>query len=325
MEKGTDFVLVTIIASSGSSPRRAGSRMLVLPDGTALGTIGGGSVEYQASQHAFQVLRKKISALKTYTLRPDEAADLGMICGGEVTVYFQYVSHDNTDFFYLCSELLKDWDKNRQSWLFLDITHETSWRAGFYGSSGTLCSLDIKDSSPLLKAKAVLTELDGHRYYCEPVQRAGAVYIFGGGHVAQSLVPVLSHLNFSCIVFDDRENFANPQVFPDADTCIVGDFEHISDYITIEPEDYVCIMSRAHQYDYLIQKQILDTPACYIGVMGSRRKSASIHEKLLQDGFTEEQLARFKTPIGLPIKAETPAEIAISIAGELIEIRANQL
>lgn len=323
MEEKTDFVFVTIIASSGSSPRGVGSKMLVLPDGNTYGTIGGGNVEYLAGKYALEVLQKKTSAAKGYKLHPNEAADLGMICGGDVHVYFQYISYENESFFQLCRRLLEDWDKNKNSWLILDITDETAWEAGFYGSFSGLCGMAITDVTSLLKTNAVQTEQNNRRYYCEPIQRAGIVYIFGGGHVAQSLVPVLSRLNFPCIVFDDRKAFSNSDVFPDAVACITGDFEDLLTLTDIQPEDYVCIMSRGHQYDYLIQKQVLSTPARYIGVMGSRRKSAAIREKLLNDGFTEEQTTRFKTPIGLSIKAETPAEIAVSIAGELIEVRAG--
>lgn len=324
MEEKIDFVFVTIIASSGSSPRGAGSRMLVLPDGSTIGTIGGGNVEYTAGKHALKVLKEKTSLAEGYKLHQGEVADLGMICGGDVVVYFQYISHDNTEFFRLCSLLLDDWEKNKDCWLILDITDETAWNAGFYGSFSGLKNMDIKDPTPLLGTKALQVTIDGRRYYSEPLLKAGLVYVFGGGHVAQELVPVLSHLDFRCVVFDDRKDFANKNVFPDAYDCIVGDFEHILDKVRIEAEDYVCIMSRGHQYDYLIQKQILSTPASYIGVMGSRRKSASIFEKLLNDGFTDEHLSRFTTPIGLNIKAETPAEIAISIAGQLIEERASR-
>ena len=137
--------------------------------------------------------------------------------------------------------------------------------------------------------------------------------------MAQELVPVLNHLNFTCIVFDDRPEFANPDIFPEAEKCIVGSFEHLNDYIEIGPQDFVCIMTRGHQFDYLVEKQILKTPASYIGVMGSRSKTKIIREKLLADGFREEEVSRLKSPIGLDIKAETPAEIAISIAGELIQ------
>ena len=92
MERHQDFVFVTVIASSGSSPRGAGSRMLVLPDGTSHGTVGGGKVEYHSIQQAKEVLISKKSFSKGYHLHASETADLGMICGGEVVIYFQYIS-----------------------------------------------------------------------------------------------------------------------------------------------------------------------------------------------------------------------------------------
>lgn len=323
MEKKQDLVFVTTISSSGSSPRGAGSKMLVLENGTSYGTIGGGNVEYVSIQHAREVLKQKQSCTRGFALHPDQVADLGMICGGDVVIFFQYISWENQDFYDLCTRILKSWDKNENTWLIFDITEETVWKAGLYEEQEGLTGLGISDPSPLLQTKAVQKVLDGRKYYCEPLVQKGRVYIFGGGHVAQALVPVLARLEFRCVVFDDREAFSNPQVFPEAEQCILGDFNRISDYLSIQPQDYVCIMSRGHQYDYLIQKQILTTPAYYIGVMGSRKKKEVIRQKLLADSFSPEDISRITTPIGLDILAETPEEIAVSIAGQLIAERAK--
>ena len=323
MEKKQDLVFVTTISSSGSSPRGAGSKMLVLENGTSYGTIGGGNVEYVSIQHAREVLKQKQSCTRGFALHPDQVADLGMICGGDVVIFFQYISWENQDFYDLCTRILKSWDKNENTWLIFDITEETVWKAGLYEEQEGLTGLGISDPSPLLQTKAVQKVLDGRKYYCEPLVQKGRVYIFGGGHVAQALVPVLARLEFRCVVFDDREAFSNPQVFPEAEQCILGHFNRISDYLSIQHQDYVCIMSRGHQYDYLIQKQILTTPAYYIGVMGSRKKKEVIRQKLLADGFSQEDISRITTPIGLDILAETPEEIAVSIAGQLIAERAK--
>ena len=323
MEEKQDLVFVTTISSSGSSPRGAGSKMLVLENGTSYGTIGGGNVEYVSIQHAREVLKQKQSCTRGFALRPNQVADLGMICGGDVVIFFQYISWENQDFYDLCTRILKSWDKNENTWLIFDITEETVWKAGLYEEQEGLTGLELSDPSPLLQTKAVQKVLDGRKYYCEPLVQKGRVYIFGGGHVAQALVPVLARLEFRCVVFDDREAFSNPQVFPEAEQCILGDFNRISDYLSIQPQDYVCIMSRGHQYDYLIQKQILTTPAYYIGVMGSRKKKEVIRQKLLADGFFPEDISRITTPIGLDILAETPEEIAVSIAGQLIAERAK--
>lgn len=323
MEEKQDLVFVTTISSSGSSPRGAGSKMLVLENGKSYGTIGGGNVEYVSIQYAKEVLKEKQSCTKSFALHPDQVADLGMICGGDVVIFFQYISWENQGFYELCIKIIENWNKNENTWLIFDITEETAWHAGVYQEKEGLTGISISDPSSLLQTKAVQMVLDGRRYYCEPLVQKGMVYIFGGGHVAQALVPVLSRLEFRCVVFDDREAFSNPQTFPEAEQCILGDFSRISDYCSIQPQDYVCIMSRGHQYDYLIQKQVLRTSAHYIGVMGSRKKKEVIQQKLLADGFSMEDISRITTPIGLDIVAETPEEIAISIAGQLISERAK--
>lgn len=86
---------------------------------------------------------------------------------------------------------------------------------------------------------------------------------------------------------DDREMFANRQVFPDADQVIVGDMERIGDYVSIRPQDYVCVMTRGHQFDYYVQKQALALKPCYLGVMGSKNKIRVVTERLLEDGFSK--------------------------------------
>jgi xanthine dehydrogenase accessory factor len=111
-------------------------------------------------------------------------------------------------------------------------------------------------------------------------------------------------------------------MFPQAEKTIVGDYNRISDYLEIRDCDYICVMTRGHQSDYTVQRQVLGSDACYIGVIGSRKKLNTLADKLMADGITKEKIDSCYSPIGLEIYAETPAEIAISVAGELISIRA---
>lgn len=324
LEDGLDCVLVTVTESFGSAPRGAGSRMLVLADGTSTGTIGGGNIEYTASRLALELFRTKRSFSEKYLLRQNDAADLGMVCGGNVTVYYQYLSPENYEFLRLCTALLDVWDVNQKLWMVWDITDEQNWNACFCGDRTGVCGGELSDyeASALLHRKPQIVEHCGHRYYSEPLLLAGTVYIFGGGHVARELVPLLAHLDFRCIVFDDRTEFANAMRFPDAYACIEGDFERLNESIQVTADDYVCIMTRGHLSDYAVQRQMLRTPAAYIGVMGSRRKTLELHRRLRADGFTDSDITRCKSPIGIEISSETPAEIAVSIAAELIQARA---
>ena len=326
LEQKQGAVLVTIIASSGSTPRGAGSRMLVKEDSTFTGTVGGGAVEYHAQCTALEALKEKASCVKGFTLTRNQVADIGMVCGGNVVVYFQYISPGDEEMTAFCRLVLEALEQDEDSWLILDVTEETAWSMGLYSQSTGLkgrLPAETSELIPLLKTKAVQVEAGGRKYYCEPLVQAGTVYIFGGGHVAQELVPVLSHVGFRCVVFDDREEFANPRVFPQAWNTIVGDLENIAGQITVRPQDYACIMTRGHQFDYYVQKQVMALKPCYIGIMGSRNKIRVVTGKLLEDGFTAEEIEACHMPIGTSIGAETPAEIAISIAGELILIRAG--
>ena len=325
LEQGEAAVLVTVIASSGSTPRGAGSRMLVDKEGLVCGTIGGGAVEYKAMGIAKEALEKKSSYTHGFTLTRNQVADIGMVCGGDVTVYFQYVDPEDRTFRAFLEQILEALSRDEDSWLLLDITDETCWKMGLY-RRGEALGMDLpEEMDKSFGVKALQREAGGRKYYVEPLVQAGTVYVFGGGHVAQELVPVLAHVGFRCVVMDDREEFANPQVFPQAKRTVVGDLERISDYVQITERDYVCIMTRGHQFDYYVQRQALAAKPRYIGVMGSRNKIKVTTEKLLADGFTLEEIQFCHMPIGTNILAQTPAEIAISVAGELICVRAESM
>jgi len=322
LAKGEEAVLVTIIASSGSTPRGTGSRMLVRQDGSIKGTVGGGAVEYQAILTAMEAMEHKASYTKGFTLNRNQVADIGMVCGGNVVVYFQYIRPDDGDFAGLCTKVREALGRDEDSWLLLDISDETCWQMGLYSKSTGLLGMDMPGQAlqePIFTSRTLQQEVGGRKYYIEPLVQAGTVYIFGGGHVAQELVPVLSHVGFRCVVMDDRE------VFPQAAATIVGNLEGIGSYIDIRPCDYVCVMTRGHQFDYYVQRQALTMKPGYIGIMGSRNKIRVVTDKLLADGFTREEIEACHMPIGTDIRAETPAEIAISIAGELICERAARM
>jgi xanthine dehydrogenase accessory factor len=322
-----DTVLLTIIASSGSTPRGAGARMLVNKDGRVYGTIGGGAIEYKAEQLAAEIIKTKKSFVRGYKLEHKQVEDLGMICGGDAVVYFQFIPHADSNTLSLVESIIALFDQDEDAWIITDITDETAWSMGIYSKSKGLVGLVLKEDelSLLLRGCSLQVNVGEKKYYSEPLVRAGRVIVFGGGHVAQELVPVLTHVGFRCVVIDDRKEFANNRLFPTADRVIVGSFENISDSVDISEKDYVVIMTRGHNYDFIVQKQMLVTDACYIGVIGSKNKIAKTNAMLLEAGIPQQAIDRIYTPIGLPIKAETPAEIAISIAAELIKVRAERM
>lgn len=316
LSAGDALVLVTITAASGATPRGAGAHMLVSEEGRICGTIGGGAVEYRAQELAKQMLQEKTSGSRNFSLNRDDVQNLGMICGGNVEVFFHYLSAHDPKILALTQEAEAMFAQDNAFWMVCDI-----------GNGGHL-QLYRRENCPdwmlsSLTGKPQRLQRDGLDLFIEQLHVPGRVYIFGGGHVAQELEPVLSHIGFRCVVLEDREEFAKKSLFPSAEDVRLIDFTRISDFVTISEQDYVCVMTRGHAHDTVIQAQILRQTPCYCGVIGSRSKAAGVRKALLEEhGLTEQECDRITTPIGLPIQAETPEEIAISIAAQMISVRA---
>lgn len=326
LQSGKEAVLVSVVASSGSTPRGAGARMLVTQEGTITGTIGGGYVEHKCGEIAREVLKRGESLIELFRLHPNEIADLGMICGGEVNVYFHFIAAKDSKMLAVTEEINRRFRAEEQAWLITDITKGQHGAMGVCSKSSGCVGIDIPmDVITAVSGQPVPFQTDSKTYYIEELVRAERVYIMGGGHVAQALVPVLVQVDFRCVVVEDREEFARAEMFQGAKETKLVDMNDLSEICCgITEHDYVCVMTRGHKDDFQVLKQILKTPACYIGVIGSRRKSAVVAEKLKQCDFIDVDISRIKTPIGMDIMAETPAEIAVSITAELIAKRAEK-
>lgn len=321
---GGELVLISIIASSGSTPRGSGAKMALFSDGSTLGTIGGGAVEFESLKRANEALKEKRAFTAGFCLAPNQTADIGMICGGNVTVYFQYLSGEDKNAVELFSYAAGLFEQSVDSWLITEIQNGGVSRMSIYESGKGLMfsALDVSAIKPLLTSRGEFKK-DEPKLYCEPLTQAGYVYIFGGGHVSQELVPVIAHIGFKPIVYEDRPEFSDISLFRGALRTIQAPFGSIGEHVSINRSDYVIIMTRGHQNDLELLRQTLMTPAAYVGVIGSKHKIAATNAKLLESGVPEERIAQIHTPIGLQIKGETPAEIAISIAAELILTRAE--
>lgn len=318
-----ETVLVTVTASLGSTPRAAGARMLVGQSGRIIGTIGGGAVEFRGEKIAKEVMKNHLSRAEKFILAPNDSVDLGMICGGNVELFFQYLDWRDPVIHTIFEEVTKHFNKNEQCWLITEINAEGANDFGLYSlETGLIGKVTAELEKNVTTAESKITI--GERVFSiEPLLQIGKVYVFGGGHVAQALVPVLKTVGFYCIVLDDRKQFLTEAFFPDADQRLVINFGNIEASIQITEADYAVVMTRGHQFDFLLAKQLLKTPAHYIGVMGSKQKIAVQVKKLKECGFSMTDIERINMPIGLNIKSETPAELAISVAGELIEKRAG--
>lgn len=297
LDRGEDAVLVTVVSAQGSTPRGAGSQLLAGRAGLAAGTIGGGPGEAQALALAAELLEKRESALCRLELR--HGGELDSVCGGEQTVLLQFIPGDSAAWKGLAQEI----------WARLEA------RLG-----GGL-ALEAGTDPVLLEAPPAGPAWDGKRLLL-PLTVGERVVIFGGGHCALALVPVLRSVGFRVAVFDDRPEFASRERFPEAETVVCAPYTDIAGRLELTAEDYAVVMTSGHSHDFEVEEQLLRRPLRYMGVMGSQTKTAYVNGKLREAGIPEEALQRVHTPIGTAIKAVTPEEIAVSITGELIYERA---
>lgn len=300
-----DLILASIIAQDGSSPRGLGAQMLIGSEGRLCGTVGGGAVEHQCIQYAQKLLEEKQSCEKFFALTQKAKENIGMVCGGEVTVWFQYID-SSLPFWNDFSDLLfKHMEEHQNGWVVLHL-------------DGTLPEIlsakETKQDESLTLGH--FTRIENSVFL--PIPIGERVIIFGGGHCAQALVPVLNTVGFRVTVMENRKEFSKKELFPDAENVICGDFRNLSDFIQLSKSDFVVIMTNGHTFDYEVERQVLENPPCYIGAIGSKQKKAFVNQKLREAGIPESVIESVHCPIGTEIQAVTPEEIAISIAGEMI-------
>jgi len=159
--------------------------------------------------------------------------------------------------------------------------------------------------------------------YIEPVLPVATLYIFGAGHVSLNLYKVARMASFDVIVVDDRETYANRERFPEAKEVYAEDFDRVLNQLSPNESSYLVITTRGHRDDMRVLRWAVETPARYIGMIGSQRKVIAIYKELEREGISREQLERVYAPMGVDIGAITPEEIAVSVAAELIAIRRN--
>lgn len=159
--------------------------------------------------------------------------------------------------------------------------------------------------------------------YIEPLLPHPRAFIFGAGHISKSLCQVAALAGFSTAIIDNRESFANRERFPQADEIHAEEYEEVFPKLSVNASSYLIIVTRGHRDDMRVLRWAVTTPARYIAMIGSKRKTIAVVKELEKEGFTREQFDRVHAPMGLDIGAITPEEIAIAVAAEMIAVRRN--
>ena len=149
-------------------------------------------------------------------------------------------------------------------------------------------------------------------------------YVFGAGHVGANVSKTLHYIGLNVVCYDDRKEYANVDKLGKDISIVCAPYDDVNKHVNIKEDDFVLIMTNTHITDYIVEKQVLNTKAYYIGCMGSYHRSKILKDMLAKDGFSKEQIDRIHTPIGIQVAAETPEEIAISCACEVILYKAKK-
>ena len=336
LEEGQPCVLATVVRTKGSTPQKSGAMLLVRDDGSGLGTLGGGCVEGDIWFAAQEILRNHGGPeFKDYFLNEDIAARDGLVCGGTMYFYLEPF-REAADFAEVGQELLDAYNGGEPVALATVVNvppgvqglgAKLLLRSGGQ-VSGTLGDPELDQRAiDLCRQVADVGNIEsfitdaGVEVFIEGFTTPPTLVMVGGGHVGKATADLATTLGYRVVVVDDRPEFSNSERFPYADETVVTPYDDWSSKVSLNVNTFVVVATRGHRYDDMALESALNTRARYIGLMGSRRKSLMIYQRLLQQGVTLDRLREVKSPIGLDIGALTPEEIAVSVMSEIIMTR----
>lgn len=299
---GKKAVLLVVAESSNSSPGRQGFKMVVNEDAETIGTIGGGIMEQEMIEYSLDLLFGNENRIikKLHHADKTNFEKSGLICGGYQTIIFSVIDKSQAS---LVENILLSINKKHNNELIIAPN-----RIEFNLAAGIIPMSFVYKS-------------DEDWEYKEYIGLPLISYIAGGGHVGLAISRIMKTLGFYVVVFDHREDVFTIKQNDYADEIIICNYEEIGNKIIESERSYIIIVTPMHAGDKDTLKSVIQKNVKYIGMMGSKRKIKSIFDALMEDGVDGELFKKVYTPIGIEIGAETPEEIAISIAAEIIKVK----
>ncbi|MCX7023532.1 MAG: XdhC family protein [Spirochaetes bacterium] len=322
------FFVLTVVGARGSVPRKVGAMMLLFPDGTTAGTVGGGGVEAAALAKARDCMAGRRSAVVRLDMDGAETLGTAQICGGSVAISVDWVP--GPEQFRAALGVLDAGRRVALSWSPGE-TMPVAFAAGTDGAARTIISDAAADTAGDARAAGeagaeVLStgtsSASGDRFWLA-VDPPDRLLVLGGGHVGQALAAFACKLDFRVTVGDPRPEYADPSRFPAGTEVMRADFRSVIDAFAFGPASCVVVVSPGHLDDLECVRALLGREYRYAGFIGSRRKARMILDRLREEGFDPAELDRIRSPVGVDIGAETPEEIAVSILAEIIAVRRN--
>ena len=333
VQAGAAVAYTALVETRGSTPQKAGAAMLVFADGSQAGTLGGGCVEAEVKRRALELLSRGERSVLSFQLDHDYGWDDGLICGGRMTMLVDPVrSIADAAYYQTLLERLEAGSGITEATVLDD--HESGIPAGsrfLLDSDGqAVRCLGADDAPPQLLANLRPLTARPRPYvtdgvsYLPHLQRCRLV-IVGGGHVGTKVAALAADVDFDVWICDDREEYCNPERFPQAQKLLCGQIEDVLSGLEVDGDTFCIIVTRGHNHDETALLHLAEKPARYIGMIGSKRKIRLIYDDLRRAGISEQALSQVHAPIGFDIGSQTVPEIAVSIVAELIACRSGRL
>ncbi|MEA4892426.1 MAG: XdhC family protein [Peptococcaceae bacterium] len=323
------FSMAEIVRQRGSTPRGKGARMLVLADGRIMDTIGGGGMENQAALQAVRLIKEGRGDLYSFDMSGGDVVRSPMICGGQGTVLITpFTSQDAEVLEKTCRAVAE----RRQCCWLVTLLEDGEFRHAFVDEEKNLtCGQNLTSRQEKLILDAVGSSMhsqreEGLEICVRPLVPNGRLLIFGAGHVGLETAELCRRIGFEVTVVDDRREFLGQERFPGMATVAALKPEELPAELAPDGDTWILIVTRGHILDRQWLKWALEaeTEPAYVGMIGSRRKREMVYGQLLAEGISQEKIDKVRSPVGLPIGAETPVEIAVCIAAEIIQLRSQR-
>jgi len=296
--------LLIVADSSLSSPGKSGFKMAVSEDVETYGSIGGGIMEFDILKEISGTLSQPEPVnfiRKLHHSKTKDGHSSGLICGGTQTLIVITITNIYRD---IIKNIIDNIEEQNNG--IMQISQN-----GFYYIPNKENDKDI----------TLFFESENNWQYEENIGMLNTIYIIGGGHVGLAVSRVMATLDFYVVTFDQRDDIMTMKENTFANKKIITSYNEVNKYIRGSKKSYAIIVTPNHDSDKEALRTIISMDLKYIGMMGSSKKSQSIFNQLEAEGINPELFKKVNTPVGLEIEAESPEEIAVSIAAEIIKIK----
>jgi xanthine dehydrogenase accessory factor len=308
--EGRRAAIATVVERRGSAPRDPGASLALNDAGEIAGSVTGGCVEPSVIREAQEVLDGGPARLREYGIADDDAFEVGLACGGTVAILIAPLDTA------LVPALARAVEDDRPAALTLVASGK---RIG----AQELQERPEGSVARLLEAgESALADVEGEAVFVHTLTPRPAMYIFGAIDHAAALARVGKLLGYRVTVCDARAAFVTPKRFPEADELVIDWPDRFLRDASVDAATAICVLTHDEKFDVPALIAALETPAVYIGAMGSKVTTADREVRLRAEGVDDAGLGRIHAPIGLALGARSPEEVAVAIGAEIVEATA---